>query len=150
MPDNTEYTPASHADFLLAMGIMDDFLSPRQAAVVRELAEGEEGQFFFDKMVGLSNTIKAMRAVGSQDDLGYQAIASLHYFRGNYDAYITEIGPDNKNSAAFGFATFGYGGELGGISIPELQENDIELDFHYTPQTIAEIQEADGNRPGNN
>lgn len=46
-----------------------------------------------------------------------------------------------KQHQAFGVADlFGDGGELGYISIPEITAEGAELDFHWTPKTIAQVR----------
>jgi len=122
------------------------FIGSSQLRVVSEGSRGEEKQFFFDKMCELAAIVKGMPTTGAQDGKGRDAIAYLHYFKGNLDFYITEkdIGsPDDKpedfQCQAFGLADlFGDGGELGYISIPELLENGMELDFHFMPKTLRE------------
>jgi hypothetical protein len=90
-----------------------------------------------------------MPKTGEQDGKGEQATAYLHYFAGGQASwYITEKdagSPDDDPGTgqiqAFGLADlFGDGGELGYISIAEILENGGELDFHFTPKTLAEIR----------
>ena len=45
---------------------------------------------------------------------------------------------EKEQLQAFGLADLGYGPEYGYISIEELLENGVELDFHYRPRTVAE------------
>lgn len=78
-----------------------------------------------------------------QDGKGLKAIAYLHYFTGNADWYITEkdmSDPDEPGQLqAFGLANLGYGGELGYISIVELLKRGAELDYHFEPCPLDEI-----------
>ena len=101
-------------------------------------------QFFFNKTCELADLIKNMPVTYGQDGKGDQAIAYLHYFRGNQDWYITErdMGSeeDKTQSQAFGLADLGYGGELGYISIVELVESGIEMDMYFSPKTLAEVR----------
>ena len=90
--------------------------------------------------------IDTMPKTYEQDGLGDQAIASLHYFLGGCDWYITEKDAEAPDSLgqhqAFGWADLGGGGELGYISLVELLANGAELDFHFRPCTLAALKAA--------
>ncbi len=85
--------------------------------------------------------------------MGRKAIAYLHYFAGGeYNAYITEKdkGSPDDHPQLKGMQQQAYGlacpflsddGETGYISIQEIIENNGELDFHWTPQTLEQIVE---------
>lgn len=60
-------------------------------------------------------------------------VAYLHYCRGSYDAYITEI----QNGEAFGYASFGGEFEAGYLNIEEFINNNIELDLYFMPQPVS-------------
>lgn len=115
------------------------FMSQGQKMAVLKGMDGEEKQFFFDKVVEMAGIISAMPKTYEQDGMGDAAIAHLHYFKGGADWYITEKDMEAEQLQAFGLADIGYGGELGYISIVELAESGVELDFHWKPKTIAEI-----------
>jgi hypothetical protein len=74
-------------------------------------------------------------------------VAYLHYFYGDMDWYIFEKdkgSSDDKvkgiQQQAFGMADFGYGAELGYISIDELIKGDkVELDLYFEPKKWGEI-----------
>jgi hypothetical protein len=123
--------------------ILKEFINPRQLSFTGGLCRGEEGQFFMDKMVELAALITTMPKTGEQSESD-DPIAYLHYFLGNMDWYITEkdVGDVEEpgQHQAFGLANLGYGGELGYISIVELLENNIELDYHFTPKKLSEIK----------
>lgn len=140
------------AEFVTAMTDLIHFMSRQQWQFVKQLACGEEKQFFYDKMVELANLIAGMPQTYDQDGAGDNAFAYLHYFKGGCDWYITEKdkGSDDdepqdrgKQHQAFGLANLGYGPELGYISIQELLDNNVELDFHFSPKTIATIKGRD-------
>lgn len=100
---------------------------------------------FQDEIAHLQDVISKAAKTYEQDGLGNKAIVSLHYFYGNMDWYITEIDSEEEQKQAFGYAKFGGDGELGYISIEELQENGkVELDFHFEPKTLGEVKAADG------
>ena len=90
-----------------------------------------------------------MPTTGQTDDgRGDEAIVHLHYFAGGQaNFYITErdVGaeddplPGAQNQAWGRADLFGDGGELGYISLPEIFSSRGELDFHWTPKTLAAI-----------
>jgi hypothetical protein len=131
-----------------AMDFLKAFVCRQQWRTMASLMKGEEGPYFMDKAVEMAATIKAMPATYGQDGLGGQAVAHLHYFKGPADWFVTEkdMG-DPKNgdfsqAQAFGMADLGHGGELGYISIDALVENSVELDLHWTPKTLDEIERS--------
>jgi hypothetical protein len=65
----------------------------------------------------------------------------LHYFYGNQDWYVAEM--DKSTGECFGYADFGYGAELGYMSIPEFVNNGkVELDFYFEPKTWSKINKS--------
>ena len=136
-----------------AIKTVRDFMPQSQLTAIADCMRGEEKQFFFDKMVELAKIIKSMPVTYEQDGKGKQAIAYLHYFRGNADYYITEkdkgvpvlegtasIPEDSQQLQAFGLADLGEGfPEMGYISIVELIGANVELDLYFEPKTLAEI-----------
>ncbi len=139
-PEVVTDEPATKMDAIEAIKVLQPFMSPQQMAVVSDAMRGEEKQFFFDKVVELADTFETMPKTYDQDGKGDDAVAYLHYFKGSGDWYITEKDMDGGVEQAFGLADIGYGGELGYISIGELVEAGVELDFHFTPRTLREIK----------
>ena len=129
-------------DGLKAMEFLRVFINPQQHRFTAKLMQGEEGQFYIDKMIELATRIETMPKVYEQDGKGDEATAYLHYFYGNMDWYITEKDTEPEQNQAYGLANLGYGGEVGYISIMELTENRIELDYHFTPRKISELPES--------
>ncbi|HEJ4320062.1 TPA: hypothetical protein SL531_001349 [Pseudomonas aeruginosa] len=121
---------------------MNKWMSEAQSKAVIDGLMGEEWQFFADKMKELAATIASMPKTYDQDGKGEEAIAHLHYFRGSGDWYITEKDMEGVGTEqAFGLADlYGDGGELGYISIQELREAGVELDFHFTPKAVREVR----------
>lgn len=71
---------------------------------------------------------------------GLSATARLHYFVGGADWWIVEKDMGKEQLQMFGLADLGLGcRELGYISLPEILSVNAELDFYYTPQTVAEL-----------
>lgn len=118
------------------------FMGKAQLDTVREMAQGEESVWFITRMVELAALVCSMPKTYEQDGKGDQAIASLHYFTGGCDWYITEKGMEAEQLQAFGLANLGYGGELGYISIVEILEAGAELDLHFSPKTLQQIKAA--------
>ena len=116
-----------------------NFVSRPQLSVIRELLKGEEGQFFIDKMMELADRIETMPKTYEQDGKGQEAVAFLHYFIAGMDWYITERDMEAEQTQVFGQADLGYGSEMGYISIVELVEAGAELDLHFVPATLANI-----------
>lgn len=132
-------TPRQNAQHQLAA--ITEFLSPAQFACIHQGINGEEGQFFIDKVAEYSKRISEMPVVGSRT--AKNPLFHLHYFFRGCDWYIQEkdIQSEDGQIQAFGLANLGFGAELGYISIQELVENGVELDLHFTPCTRAELNE---------
>lgn len=126
---------------LEAIKIIRGFMPGNELKVLVDNMRKEEKQFFFNKAVEIADTIKNMPVTYEQDGKGKNAVAYLHYFRGDADWYITEKDKEAEQIQAFGLADLGYGGELGYISIDELVGAGVELDLYFTPKTLGEIQE---------
>lgn len=96
----------------------------------------EESGFFVDKVLELSEVVANTPALYAQDGAGDSAVVYLHYFKGGYDCWITEL--DRAEHLAFGKASFGDYPEYGYISMVELFDNGVELDLYWTPKPIGE------------
>ena len=131
-------------DGINALCTLKEYMPLGQLSALSEAIRGEEREYFIDKLVALTALIATMPKTYEQENLGDQAIVSLHYFRGNMDWYITEKDVETIDNPgqhqAFGLADFGNGGELGYISIVELVKNGVELDLYFTPCTIASVR----------
>jgi len=121
---------------------LNQFVGPVQLHVLRSACKGEEGEFFAGKILEIKNTIAAMPKTNETDGQGMNAIAYLHYFTGGCDWWITERDQEQEQEQAFGYACLNGDtecAELGYISIVELLSVGAELDFYWTPKTLAEI-----------
>lgn len=118
------------------------FINPAQLRTMRTLARGEEGAFFVGKMKELTQTFTTMPKPYKSDGQGDNAVAVLHYFgRGGGDWYIVERDSSDEQHQAFGVACLsGEYPEKGYISIAELIASGIELDLHWTPKKLCEIE----------
>jgi len=114
------------------------FIGPDQLAALNILFNGEDRQHFFDKVCELRDLVTSMPITYEQEGKGESAAIHLHYFIGNCTWYIIEKDCEEEQLQAFGIADLGYGPEYGYISIQELLENGVELDFYYRPRTVAQ------------
>ena len=118
-------------------------MGPSQTGAVNEIMKGEEASYMAGILLGIYKIWKGMPVSYETEKQGSAAKAQLHYFTSGCDWWIIEKDVDTDGEGqvqAFGIADLGMGcRELGYISIPELLENGAELDFHYTPQSIAEL-----------
>lgn len=127
-----------------ALNSIRQFLSRGQFKAIADAMKGEEGRFFIDKAKVLAQLIEGMAKTYEQDGKGDDATAYLHYFKGSGDWYITEKDASGKGTEqAFGLADLGQGGELGYISIDELVRNNVELDLHFDPKSLAALKKVE-------
>lgn len=76
-----------------------------QYRTLREfILQSEESDFFATTVDEVANRVADMPNLYAQDGEGKKAIAHLHYFLGNYDAWITELNLGTR--IAFGKASF--------------------------------------------
>ena len=126
------------------------FIGRDQLSVVLAACKGEEGKYFRDMLTTLKSTLENMPKSYETDGQGDEATATLHYFNGGSDWYITEkdagVPGDEEQGVqlqAFGLACLNgdtENAEMGYISIEELIWHGVELDLYYTPETIGVIK----------
>lgn len=122
-----------------AVNQLRPFISKGQLQILGAACYGEDRQFFIDKIVEYGARVNDMPKVYDQDGLGDNAIAYLHYFRGGFDAYVTERDTSRDQHQAFGLINLGFGYDLGYISIQELIDNNFELDLHFEPTPLKDL-----------
>ncbi len=125
---------------LTAVSNLRRFMPTTEIDTLSDNIHGEEGEYFAQLILDTWKLIETMPKTYEQDDKGEEAVAHLHYFAGSADWFITERDAEPVQHQAFGLADLGYGPELGYISIVELIQNGVELDLHWTPKTLGEIQ----------
>lgn len=129
-------------DYLHNIVVLDRFVSNNQWNALRELVDGEEGEFFADKVIEYGNRITSMPATYQTDGQGDDAICHLHYFSGACDWYIIEKDCEMPQHQAFGWCDLGMGcPELGYVSIEELKGLGVELDLHWEPKPLREVKQ---------
>lgn len=122
------------------------FIGKNQWAAINIGLQGEEKQFFMDKLAELTTLIRGMPKTKETESIK-DPITHLHYFAGGQaNWWITEkdMGCDGDitQHQAFGLADlFGDGGEIGYISIAEIISNGGELDFYWTAKPLSEVRE---------
>ncbi len=122
--------------------IIKPFMSKSQYKVISTGMDKEDYEFN-DVIDRLYKTITTMPKTYEQDGKGDKAVAYLHYFNSGSDWYITEKDMGDEQTQAFGYAILNGDkemAELGYISIEELTRLGVELDFHYSTQTVGEIK----------
>ncbi|MDA3898706.1 MAG: hypothetical protein PF482_21405 [Desulfobacteraceae bacterium] len=125
---------------------LKDFIGKDQLDVLSAMLNGEEGEFFKEKLADIKKAIESMPGPYGTEGQGMQMKAFLHYFTGGSDWYIFE--KDNVENEpqlqAFGFACINcdeQNAELGYINISEIIASDVELDLYYKPETLEDILE---------
>lgn len=130
MPAAAEVEPAQ---------VLKHFIGASQMAAVKSAMRGEERQHFVDKLAELAQLVSDMPKVYDQDGKGDEAIVYLHYFRGGSDWYITERDTSDEQLQAYGYAILNgdtQNAEMGYVSIKELIEAGVELDFYFDPKPL--------------
>lgn len=139
-------TPSSARDRMRAAAehakTLCPFIGTSQLRVIADGCRSEERDFFFDKLREYAERVSAMPKPYGQDGKGDQAIVYLHYFKGSCDFHITERDSSEEQLQAFGLANLGYGAELGYICIAEIIAEGVELDLHWKPRPLREVQQA--------
>ena len=134
----------------LTFGKLKRFISKPQLSVITDNLQGEEGDFFANKVLEIAGVIEAMPQTYETDGQGAAAVVHLHYFLGGVEAWITEKdmgdgSADDRQYQAFGLITLTGNkddAELGYISIYKLIKNNVELDLHWTPKTLDELKQT--------
>ncbi|MBU2769253.1 DUF2958 domain-containing protein, partial [Acidithiobacillus ferrivorans] len=148
VPGKTVATPASKVENQPVLQVVPPairgFLSNSQRMATEHGLRGEEREYFSNKMRELEQVIRAMPHTHQTDGQGDNAPVTLHYFKGQADWYITEkdIDPDGAGQTqAFGLADLGMGyPEMGYISIQELVQAGVEMDYHFAQRTLLELK----------
>lgn len=124
-----------------------DWMPKRQCFAFQEFLQGEEGQFYADKLTEFEQLLATMPVTYEQDGKGEDAIAYLHYFtHGGSDFYVTEKDKTgNGRKQAFGWACLNddeENADYGYIAIDELLRLGVELDLYFTPAPMREVRGA--------
>ena len=135
-------------DVIEVLRILRPFIGAQQLSFIGDLCRGEEGAFFKQKLVDLAGVISRMPHTYQTDGQGKDAVIHLHYFKGGCDWWITEKDkgdpddtPEQAQSQAFGLADLGLGErELGYISLPEILSCGAEIDLHWEPKTLGQLE----------
>ncbi|MCL2874728.1 MAG: hypothetical protein FWF12_00240 [Betaproteobacteria bacterium] len=133
--------------------LLAKFMPLQQRLSLREQLEGEEGDFFVQKVLEIADIIRGTPVTYGTEDVDTEdKVLRLHYFMGGVDAWIVErdVGDtpaengEGEQIQAYGKCTLFGGGwreaEWGYISIQKLIENGVELDLYWTPRTCKEMK----------
>jgi hypothetical protein len=118
--------------------LLSDFVPTSQLRATRNFI-GEH------KKIGerLTRIIENMPATYGQENVKSQdKIVYLHYFKGGSDWYIVEKDSEPEQEQAYGYVILNDDeqmGEWGYISIVELLEVQVELDFFFEPKKFREV-----------
>jgi hypothetical protein len=133
-------------------GMLTNFMPTSQRlALITQLA-GEEANGAADLVLNIVERIKACPLTYQTDGQGMNAVAHLHYFAGNFDAWISErdAGEDRTRPLAgfgvqrqaFGLASFGHECDFGYIGIAEIIHHEVELDLHWEPKQLKDCKKS--------
>lgn len=134
-------------------------IPPMQLKVVKELLQGEEGEYFAEKLAEIESIGKELsnRSL-ARERKAYQktnptepdftmnvAMPSVHYFNGGSDWYIYEW--NQKDNVFFGYTILNgdtINAEFGDISPAEIFQNfglgrNVEMDFYFTPKPLKDL-----------
>lgn len=120
------------------------YMPQSQAQCFIEGFMGAEQTHFTGIADKISNVIKQAPAIYETDGLGEEVKPVLHYFYGNVDIYVTEI-DKSKYNQHFGYTSIGHGSLDAGYIDLDYIFNEIpliNLDFNFTPKTIAEYKKT--------
>jgi hypothetical protein len=143
--------------FLPKIKIIKPFLSQQQLDYLTRLYRSEEKEAAIEYATQIASIIEAMPKTYETDDVkSNDKIVHLHYFLGDSNWYIVEKdkGQGRKEEKETGlqygkqYEAYGYAilngdyemAEWGYVSIQELIENNVELDFHWSPKSFSEVK----------
>ena len=116
---------------------------PRQyKAILEEIEEGgPETADFWDKKEQEIAAIWRFMPGPFQTVAGNGGTrANLHFFKGSADWWITEKDSDPRQTQMFGISGLGFNCRVYDFfSLPELKNNNAELDLYWEPKTTREI-----------
>lgn len=113
---------------------IQDFIPFYQLITLRELRQGEEGEFFRNK---IKESVEIPGYCG-QDGKGKEAICYLHFFNSGEDFWATEAWAELGRITLFGWFKGRMDNELAYISMPDLEERGMEIDLYFSPKTVKE------------
>jgi len=130
---------------------LQHFVSVNQIQALKDIFKGEESLYAQDIARTLSGIIESMpKSYETEGTDTPDKIIYLHYFLGASDWFIIEKDRGDKDETiqgiqqqAFGYAILNgdtINAEWGYISIAELIENNVELDFHFEPIKFNELK----------
>lgn len=117
------------------------FMPNGQGYAFWQSLRGEEHEYFEDVANKIAQAINSALAIYETD--GKEDVKPvLHYFWGNVDIYVTEIDRSEEHQH-YGYISLGMGHLEGGYVDLDTIFRElplINLDFNFTPKTIAEYK----------
>lgn len=118
------------------------FMPESQAKCFMEGLFTSEQNYYSSIADKINSVVESAPAIYETDGQGNDTKPVLHYFWGNVDIFITEI--DRESQQHYGYTSLGMGYLEGGyIDLQYLftQLPLLNLDFNFTPKTIAEYKQ---------
>ena len=128
-------------------GQLVNYIGLNQRAVLNELMGGEEGEWYAQTLIELARSIDLMPRTYQTEGIAMKdKVVHLHYFRGSVDSWIIELDVSAPEDGGQHLQAWGqqrvnpaWGRGTGYISIPELLDAGMELDLHWKPITVAQL-----------
>lgn len=122
----------------LESGRIARFIGRTQKAALRDFLRGPEGKDFRELINQAETNAAAIPAMYAQDGKGINAMAFTHLFKGGRDVYLMEM----NDSEAFGLGrSHPHDAEFSYFDLQELRTLDLEIDLHFTPQSVGVIKD---------
>jgi hypothetical protein len=122
---------------------LKSFVSDSQIQVLKQMSKGPEHESATEIINRLIDTFDTMKETYQTEDIPESdKIVSLHYFLGGSDWYIVEKDVLPEQYQSFGYARLSGMEDLaewGYISLQELIDNNVELDFYWRPKKFKDI-----------
>lgn len=140
----------ARSEFQENLASLQFFMPKGQIEAVKELSRGEEGQFYMEKIQELAHRVRNMPKTRETDGLGDSALIHLRYTRSNGDVFLVtekDVGAAGDKLPGQQLQAFGVSGDAQSvapayISIADLIDHGVELDFYFEPQTIEAYEQA--------
>lgn len=122
---------------------LENFVSESQLKALKDLQKGPEGDAAAEIINRIAGIIDAMPGPYETDETPLnEKTVYLHYFHAAGDWYIFEKDSTPIQNQCFGYARLSAMPEMaeaGYISIQEIIDNNIELDFYFSPKKFKEL-----------
>jgi hypothetical protein len=149
--NNSSGSTIAEKEFSDNLRKIQHFISGNQTKALQDIFKGEESEYAQDIVKSLSGIIENMPSSYETEDTDTpDKIVYLHYFYGASNWYIIEKDKGSPDDPIQGIQQQAYGyvilngdtinAEWGYISIQELIQNNVELNFHFEPIKFSELK----------